>query len=198
MADMSMADYAALSGNSGLGGNNWAWIIILFLIFGGGAGFGFGGQALTRAELAQGFNDNNVMRKLDGVAQGLADGFYAQNTTMLNGFNHIGQEIANNRFASQQCCCETNRNIDNVRYENAKNTCDIIQAGHNDTQKILDYLTQNKIDSLRTELQSAQLQLGNLSQTQTILSSLLPTPKPAYVVQSPFATYGCNPCCQYA
>jgi hypothetical protein len=140
------------------------------------------------------------MRKLDGITQGLCDGFYAQNTNLLTGFNALGKEIAENRFAAQNCCCETNRNIDAVRYEAAKNTCDIITAGNANTQKILDYLTQNKIDSLRTELQSAQLQLGNLSQTNTILQALQPIPKPAYPVQSPYATYtgcGCG-CGQFA
>lgn len=82
-------------------GTSWAWIIVLLLIFGGGAGgFGFGGQALTRAELAQGFADNTVVRKLDGITNGLSDGFYAVNTGMLNGFNSIEKSIA-------QCSTDT-------------------------------------------------------------------------------------------
>ena len=81
-------------GNSGGGfsngfGNNgdWAWIIILFLIFGNGRGFGngFGGGGSGVGEnyiLATDFA--TIERKLDGVNNGLCDGFYAQNTNMLN------------------------------------------------------------------------------------------------------------------
>ena len=199
---LSAADIAAVTGKHGYGfdgmgcGGSWIWIILLFFLFGNG----YNRNNVSAQEMQQGFDNQSVMRKLDGITQGLCDGFYAQNTNLLTGFNSLGKEIAENRFASQQCCCETNRNIDAVRYEAAKNTCDIITAGNANTQKILDYLTQNKIDSLRTELQSAQLQLGNLSQTNTILQALQPIPKPAYPVQSPYASFtgcGCG-CGQFA
>jgi hypothetical protein len=200
METLSAADIAAVTGKHAygcdgmMGGGYWIWIILLFFLFGNG----FNRNGATAQELQAGFDNQSVMRKLDGITQGLCDGFYAQNTNLLTGFNALGKEVAENRFAAQQCCCETNRNIDAVRYEAAKNTCDIITAGNANTQKILDYLTQNKIDSLRTELQSAQLQLGNLAQTNTILAALQPIPKPAYPVQSPYASHtGCG-CGQFA
>ena len=101
-------------------------------MFGMGGFGGFGGQngALTRAEMQQGFDTAEVTRKLDGLSYGLSDGFYAQNTTMLNGFAGVTAAVENARFAAQQCCCETNRNIDGVRYDAQKNTCDIITAIH--------------------------------------------------------------------
>jgi hypothetical protein len=200
MTEMSPADVKAVMGhNYGCDGmyNSWIWIILLFALFNGGYG-GFGnryGNGVTQLELQQGFDNQSVMRKLDGITNGLCDGFYAVNTSILNGVNSLGQEVANNRFATQQCCCETNRNIDAVRYENAKNTCEIISASKDNTQKILDYLTQNKIDALRTELQSAQLQLGNLSQTNTLIDRLRPCPIPAYITCSPYQTanaFGCG------
>jgi hypothetical protein len=140
------------------------------------------------------------MRELSSFERDAANNWGAMKYDNLIGVNNIMTQMAQNAAAQAQCCCETNRNIDAVRYEAAKNTCDIITAGNANTQKILDYLTQNKIDSLRTELQSAQLQLGNLSQTNTILQALQPIPKPAYPVQSPYATYtgcGCG-CGQFA
>lgn len=195
---LSAADVAAVTDRHAYGYdgmNSWIWIILLFAFFNNG--YNRNGYGM---ELQQGFDNQSVMRKLDGITNGICDGFYAQNTNVLTGFNQVGREVLENRFAAQQCCCETNRNIDAVRYEAAKNTCDIITASNCNTQKILDYLTQNKIDSLRTELQSAQLQLGNLAQTNTILSALQPIPKPAYPVQSPYASYnayGCG-CGQFA
>lgn len=95
----------------GMTGMNSGWFFIFFLFFllawNGGFG-GFGGNAaqgaLTRAELYEGFNNQEVVRKLDGLSDGLCQGFYAQNTTMLQGFNGLGNQIAENRFAAQNCC----------------------------------------------------------------------------------------------
>jgi hypothetical protein len=140
-----------------------------------------------------GFNNQSVVRKLDGINTGLCDGFYAQNTTMLNGFNTIGQEIANSRFAAQQCCCETNRNIDAVRYENAKNTCDIVRAIEKDGAETRALINSNTMQALRDKvaeqgqmLQTANFQLSQQAQNATLISTLRPFPQPAYITCSPY------------
>lgn len=202
----SLADIRAATddGKDGgmLGGGGGIWLILLFILFAFGGGGMFGGNkdaaavnsALTRADLSEGFNFNNLEQGVRGVQDGLCSGFYAQNTTMLQGFNGLGTQLAENRFAAQQCCCETNRNIDAVRYENAKNTCDIITAGHSDAQRIIDQMTQNTVQELRDQLQAAQLTLGNTIQTTNIVNSLRPFPQPAYVTCSPYtsANVGCG------
>lgn len=170
-----------------------------FLIFGFGGAGGWGGGnaamqgALTRAELYDGLNDNTILRKLDGISNGLCDGFYAQNTTMLNGFNSLGQEINNNRFAAQQCCCETNRNIDAVRYENAKNTCDIVRAIEKDGDATRALINANTMQALRDklveqnqELQTANFQLSQQAQSANIINTLRPVAQPAYLTCSPY------------
>ena len=209
MADDSMAlGYALGSDNNGgrndggMFGGEGIWAIVLIaLIFGGGNGFGgFGGGnngasgALTRADLCDGFSFNNLEQGVRGVQNGLCDGFYAQNTTMLQGFNGIGTAISNLGYQNQQCCCETNRNIDNSRYEMSKGFCDVIQNAHNDADRIINALTQDKIESLRTELQSAQLQLSNAAQTQAIVDQIRPCPIPAYPACNPWATNSFNGC----
>jgi hypothetical protein len=205
----SLSDIAAITGRGegdGLWGGNGLFILVLFfLVFGmgGGAwGGGFGGAngALTRAEMYDGFNNQSVVRKLDGINTGLCDGFYAQNTTMLNGFNTIGQEIANSRFAAQQCCCETNRNIDAVRYENAKNTCDIVRAIEKDGAETRALINSNTMQALRDKvaeqgqmLQTANFQLSQQAQNATLISTLRPFPQPAYITCSPYtAANGCG------
>ena len=147
--------------DEGFGGGAW-WIIILFLfMFGmGGGGWGWGNRgndALTRAEMQQGFDTAEVTRKLDGLSYGLSDGFYAQNTTMLNGFAGVTAAVENARFAAQQCCCETNRNIDGVRYDAQKNTCDIITAIHAEGEATRNLMQQNEIQQLRDRIQRAEL-----------------------------------------
>lgn len=205
---LSVADALALQnrntdGMFGGGSGTWVWVFFLFFLLAwGGGGFGFGNNAaaqgaLTRAELYDGLNYNQLENSVRGIQTGLCDGFYAQNTTMLQGmngiqnqlcqgFNGVNNNITESRFAAQQCCCETNRNIDAVRYENARNTCDIVNAIKADGDATRALMTQNTIQELRDNLQAAQLQLGNLSQTQTIINAVRPFPIPSYVTCSPY------------
>lgn len=199
-------------GGNGFGngfGGDWAALLIFLLIFGaagngwgGGFGGGFGGGwangVLTRAEMFDGFNNQNVMRKLDGITQGLCDGFYAQNTTMLQGFNTVGSQIAENRFAAQQCCCETNRNIDAVRFDNQKCCCEITNAIHREGEETRALINANKMESLRDriaerdrELQTANFQLSQQAQSANLINTLRPFPQPAYITCSPYESSRC-------
>lgn len=196
MEKYSLADIGALlhNRNDGLFGDS-AILILFFLIFGfnGGGLWGGNSAALTRAEMFDGFNNQNVQRGIEGIKNGLCDGFYAQNTTMLNGFNTVGSQIAENRFAAQNCCCETNRNIDAVRYENARNTCDIVRAIEKDGAETRALINNNTMQALRDKvneqsqmIQSANFQLSQLAQNTTLINALRPTPQPAYLTCSPY------------
>ena len=188
MGDYSLADIrAATEGerdNDGFGGN-WMWIIVLFLFMFGAGGNGWGGRGngLTQVEMQQGFDTAEITRKLDGLANGLCDGFYAQNTTMLNGFGNIQRDlcsgfgavsaqIAENRFAAQQCCCETNRNIDAVRYEAQRNTCEITTAIHAEGEATRALLKEQENQRLRDELAQARDIISNNNQSRYILGQL--------------------------
>ena len=199
----------------GWGGGMWfAWILILFVLM-GGWGNGFGGRnAQAGFDVASQFDYQDIKNGVRGIQQGLCDGFYAQNTTMLQGFNGMQRDLCQgfaavnagineNRFAQQQCCCETNRNIDAVRYENAQNTCAITTNATGNTQKILDKLCQmeanakdQRIADLTASLQAANGQISQLSQTANIINAVRPFPIPAYQVQSPYVgngyAYGCG------
>lgn len=204
--------------NDGMFGGNGMWVFFLFFLLawgnGGWGGFGNRGeQPATTADVQRGFDNQSVMNKLNGLENGLCDGFYAMNTGMLNGFhgvdnalcsgfNSINQNIAQSRFDAQQCCCETNRNIDALRYESVKNTCDIVTAIKEDGAATRALMTQNTIQELRDQLQAAQLQLGNVSQTQTLINELRPCARPAYITCSPYqaSSYygsGCGNGCGY-
>lgn len=156
------------------GGGMFIWVIVLFLfMFGmGGGGWNGRGNGLTQVELQQGFDTQEITRKLDGLANGICDGFYAQNTTMLNGFNSLGMQVAENRFAAQQCCCETNRNIDAVRYENAQNTCAITSAIHAEGEQTRALLAAQETQRLRDELAQAREVISNSNQSRYILGQL--------------------------
>lgn len=85
-----------------------------------------------------------------------------------------------------QCCCD-------IKTENAANT-----------QKILDKMSENEINTLRDrlqerdrELQSAQFQISQVAQSNNIISQLRPTPIPAYLTCSPYQSYNYGCGCGY-
>lgn len=190
---LSVADALALDKSDGAFGGNGAWMMmfLFFLLAWGGNGFGGWGNgaaqgALTRGELCQDMNFQSLENAVRGVQSGLCDGFYAMNTGMLNGFYGVNNAIQQAQFAAQQCCCETNRNIDAVRYENAKNTCDIVNAIKADGDATRALMTQNAMQSLRDQLQTANFQLSQQAQNATLINAIRPTPVPAYVTCSPY------------
>lgn len=163
---------------------------------GEGESGGFGGAGSGAANMiSNDFMYTNLNNTLDRGFTQIANQNYGIQKDLCQGFNTTQAEIANSRFAAQQCCCETNRNIDALRYENAKSACDIVNAIHEDGQATRALMTQNTIQELRDQLQAAQLQLGNVAQTQTLISTLRPFPSPAYITCSPYTAangFGCG------
>lgn len=205
------------------GGCMWfMWIFVIFALMGGGGFGGWGGGnaalngALTRNDLFDGFNSQDIKDGIRGIQNGLCDGFYAQNTNTLQGFNNVGRDIlesryqlgaaiAENRFAQQSCCCETNRNIDAVRAENYKNTCDITNAIHAEGEATRALITANTMQDLRDkladrdrDLMTANFQLSQQAQSANLIGALRPFPQPAYITCSPYQTVhsynGCGGC----
>lgn len=206
----SLADIGAMMGNrgycDGFGMNGSWWVIILlFFVFGGG---NWGNRnGVQAAELSQQFGESRILSKLDGISNGLCDGFYAQNTTMLTGQNTLGREIAGVGTQLQECCCSINRNIDAVRSEAYRNTCEITTALHEEGERTRALINQNTMQNLRDkladrdrELQTANFQLSQQAQNATLISTLRPFPQPAYITCSPYTPsngYGAyyNGCC---
>lgn len=177
----------------GFGGGMW----------GGMGGWGNGGMmaaangALTRADLCSEFNFNGLENAVRGVTQGLCDGFYA----MQNSINGIGttvmqaasqaelsranqqaalmQQLCNLGYQQKDCCCETNRSIDNVRFTIAQEDCntrnlmqtntrDIIDSQNSGFRAILDKMCQQELAAKddRIAAQAAQIQALQLAASQ--------------------------------
>lgn len=198
MDNYSLSDIRAATGdNGGFGSGNGAWWLILLFLFWGFNGGGWGNRdngALTRAEMQQGFDTQEITRKLDGINYGICDGFYAQNTTMLNGFTGITTAVRDAQFAAQQCCCDTNRNIDAVRYEAAQNTCKIENAIHAEGEATRQLIQQNEIQMLRDRVADLQLAQSQCAQNAYLVNQLRPCAVPAYLTCSPYASYNYNGC----
>lgn len=210
-ANYSLADIAAMMKNNegdGFLNGNGILIILFFLIFGGGFGGGWGNWggngwnaaglqgSLTRADLNDGFATMGTHQKLDSLTLEVNNDAHNLETSMMSGFNNLGAQVTDSRYAAQQCCCETNRNIDSLRYENAKNTCDIISANTANTQRILDTLCEDRIQALRDKvaeqsqmLQTVSFQVSQEQQNAALINALRPTPIPAYLTASPYQSY---------
>ena len=182
--------------NGGMWGSDGIWAILLLALLGfGGRGWGAGGyggnsgegafgyqlgKIATTNDVASGFAQNTLQRGVDEIILG-----QAQMQNWINqGFSGLNAQLAS-------CCCGLERSIDGINYNMAKNTCDIIQANNANTQRVLDFLTQEKICGLQAENSALKGQLSQNAQTATILNAVNRTPVAAYVVNNPY-------CCQSA
>lgn len=157
-------------GAAGWGDGGWLWIIVVFaLLFGWGNngfgnGFGNGGgyaaTAATQADIQRGFDTQNIVGKLDGITSGLCDGFYAQNTALMNGFHGVDSAICNLGYQTQQgfnttnvalmqgqnalqaqladCCCQNREAISQVRFDMAQDTCALQNTMNTNTRDIIE------------------------------------------------------------
>ena len=176
----SLSDIAAATGNGRnndgmFGGDGSWWIIVLFIFafFGwgnngwgnNGNGGGYVATAATQADIQRGFDNSAVISKLDGISNGLCDGFYAVNNGMLTGFNGINTNIMQTGFGIQQainadtvanmqntnalqaqlanCCCETREAIQGINYNMAQNTCALQNTMNNNTRDLLENQNSN-------------------------------------------------------
>lgn len=174
-ASPSLADIAAVTGNGrnndGMwGGDGWWAIIIFAMIFGwggfggnvwgGNGGMGATASAYTDSAIQRGFDTQAIIGKLDGITNGLCDGFYAVNNSMLTGFNGINTNVMQTGFGIQQainadtvasmqntnalqaqlanCCCETREAIQGVNYNMAQNTCALQNTMNSNTRDIIE------------------------------------------------------------
>ena len=205
---LSAGDILALTKNNenGMWDNPFIYLVWLAVLGGGNGLFGNRGDAavqgaITRSDLFEGFNNQDVNGQLRGITNGICDGFYAVNSGMKDGFYGIQGALAENRFAQQSCCCETNRNIDAVRYEGAQNTCAITNAIHAEGEATRALINANVMQELRDKLEARDrdvmvrdFQLSQLSQTAALVGELRPCAKPAYITCSPYTTtpFGCG------
>ena len=131
---------------------------------------------------------------------------------MQGGFNSL-------QHSFDKCCCETQRAIDGVRYDMAKEACDtrhtiynntrdIIDNANANSRAILDFLTKDKIDTLQSENlalrfrasqseQNAFISANQQAQTAELIRRLgADYPQAAYLVNGPtpisFPTNGCG------
>ena len=224
-SDIALLNGNGRNNGDGFGDGNGWWIILFFLcMFGwGGRGFGgFGGFGGGSGSAVDGYvltsDFANIERKIDGVNTGLCDGFYTQ-AQLVNGVNmNIMQ--GNNAIQSQlaQCCCDIREGISGINYNLATQACGIgrqIESGFAQTNynmaaqncqtlqaidkvgdRVIDYLANEKMQSLRDENQALRLAASQQAQNNYLVDQLgQKCPIPAYITCNPFAPVQNNCCC---
>lgn len=194
--------YPFMYGNGGNGffGDNGIWAILLLALLWGGNGFG-------------GYGNNNVATtdyiSSEFTQRDVNNGFQNQSNLISSGFTNTAQDICNlrsdvleNRYASQLSACNTQRDI--LSQTNELNTnlltsalqsqakmdeccCNLRAQGIENTQKILDVLNQNTIDSLRSEVNDLKNTITANGIGANIINQVRPYPIPAYLTSSPYA-----------
>jgi len=166
------------------------------------------GANYTDSAIARGFDNQAVVTKLDGITQGICDstyalnntitngfagvnsalcqGFNGVNTAMLQGFNGVERGFCNLSSQLSNCCCDIERGIDGINYNNAmqtnalqntmcNNTRDIIESQNSGTRAVLDKLSQIEYNNLNDKYQAA------LSENQSLKFAASQTAQNAYL-----------------
>ena len=201
--------------------------------WGNGFGGGFGGGQTfpwmlsnnTDSLITGGFNQANTTSLLGDIQNAITTGFAnaevsncnrsidALQTAYTNQIAGLQQDFAM-QSALQNCCCENRAGLADLKYTVATEACadraavndalrDVIAANTASTQKILDQMCQDKIDSKNEKIaelqqalymkdlaasqtaQTARILADNAAQTTALEQYLNPTPIPAYPVQNP-------------
>lgn len=212
---LSAGDILALTRDQDGMSNAWnnPFIYLVWLALLGGNGGLFGNRdsnalqgALTRSDMFEGFNNQDINSQLRGITNGLCDGFYAVNNglkdgfygnqgTMKDGFYGVQGALAENRFAQQNCCCEIKGGIKDLSAEGYRNTCEITTAIHAEGEATRALINSNTMQELRDKLaekdreaQARDFQLSQIAQTNNIVGQIRPCPVPAYVTCNPWGS----------
>lgn len=235
---LTASDVALLSGRNGNNdgfGDNGSWWVIIFLIFAfmglGRNGNGFNGGngsgatdnyvlasdfATIQRQLSDGFNDLTAQSRY--IQNGICDGFYAMNTSILNGFAGTNNAIMTNGYETRNaiqgvssqladCCCKTQSAIQGVNYNLATNACNLQNTMNMNTRDIVDTVNANyralhdeivanriedknaQITAQQNEINALRLSASQSAQNAYLISELKPCPSPSYIVPNPNCCY---------
>lgn len=206
--------FAAMNGNGfgGWGGN--AGGVLPFMMNQSG-----------QSEVQRVVDQQSVMTGISALSAAQANGFANAEISRCNGLYNLTSQLNNIAMNQQNCCCENRAAVADLKYTMAQEASATRANTDAKTQAIMDKLCQlemdgikqnyenrianmqNTIDSLRTmnsnarfdasqNAQTADIQAGQRALANEIEQYVLPTPRPAYVVQNPNCcatqTFGCG------
>jgi len=192
-----MADYPMASNDFFDGGGMWIFALLILLMIGNGGLFGGTSNALSQQDLQRAIDLNSIQngqRDIEARVQEIgSEGIVATKDVAYNNLSEIrdiGTAIATGFANQQNCCCETNRNIDSVRYDVAMQTS-------SNTQKILDAINANRQADLQNRINQLEMQNIVTQNAMAINSATCgvvkyPMASTYNVGYSPFCNTGCG------
>lgn len=204
---LSASDVALMSRDAGWGDSGFMWIFALLLLptlMGGGA-YGWGANRgydglVTEAGLCNANSFNELKSSVGRLSDANANYFMKTQDMIQNGLCNLGYETLRNFNTTQmeiiggdnaiqrqlsECCCQNERTALENRYLAQQNTAEINAVTTAQTQKILDVISQNKIEALQSKVNALEL--------QNAVSGVVRYPQATtYSVQSPCFNSGCG------
>lgn len=163
---ISLGDAMNLCNRGDYYGNNAMWnnpfMYLMWASMFGCNGFGFGNRNFNGAEIesakadiiqnTQAINDAQTLsQQIRGITNGLSSLGFALNNTVKDSAGNVTKAVNDVGTGMQMGFCNTNHNIDNLKYENAKNTEYIVNNAHADTQRVLDKLCNMELNAVKSE-----------------------------------------------
>lgn len=173
------ASDVALLNNDGNGWGGMIWLFAILALMGGGFG-NWGGAGnnsnAIQADVNRGFDNQNLQAQtrdiLAAVTNGTAQAVASTNQVYHDIVGYVGDKYTElqrdvaalavgqaNALANQnQCCCSLQRAIDGVNYNTAMQTAAINQNTTEQTQRILDAITGNRMNDMQNRINQLELQ----------------------------------------
>ena len=164
-------------GDCGFGSGGFIWAFLIFALLMGNGGFGgFGNANALSADMQRGFDSQNTVANQREILSATNGVYHDVVATLGDKYSELARDIAGvNAGVSQaianQCqvagdlklqIAETgagvNANIAQSRFDSALNTAAINATTTAQTQKILDAIAQNKIESLQSKVNQLEMQ----------------------------------------
>lgn len=160
-------------GGGGFGGfgGDWAWILLLLVLFGGGGfGGGFGMDGFypwmnQSNQISDGFRDQLLGTQISGIQGAITDGFNATQVSILQSVNGLQSQLA-------QCCCDNRLatcQTQNIVATEGAATRSAIQSG---VQAVLDKMCQDKIDAKNEKIVELNNKINSLEANNYIQNAL--------------------------
>lgn len=172
------------------------------------------GFAGVNAGVANGFAQAEIAANARQIAD--MNQSFANQSALTQGMNSIAMNL-------QNCCCENRAATADLKYTVATEACndraavtaalqEVTTQNNANTQRILDKLSQQETEALKSQLaqannqilmrdlassqanQTAQLIADNAAQTQYVINRVAPYPVPSYPVANPYGYMAGNGC----
>ena len=185
---MNVGGYGCNDG-FGFGGGSGIWLFAILALMWGGNGFFGRNGADGRVATVEDINNSQNFARLENQVQGIGAGMTQGFTNIYNGICDLGYktqaDFATLGSKMDACCCETNRNIDSVKFDMANYFAGVNATTTAGIQKVLDKLCADKTEALQARI--SQLELKDA------LCGVVRYPNTfAYAVGTPFNVgFGC-------